>query len=134
MGMTVFVIPPLLNCSRNDENQTSIHGWNLRPGGLETGTYHATNIQSYQYERTRNPNSPAAPFRAVAKFERDIRHLADRANETIFRMTAVEAFVRELAIRTLGDTPETAALCQRIDTCYKESLEQFLASRKANRN
>ena len=100
-----------------------------KQGLIMPSTFNPMNMNEPQ-----NPNSPASPVRGVAKFERDIRHLAERANETILRMTAVEAFVRELAIRTLGDTPETAALCQRIDTCYKESLEQFLASRKANRN
>ena len=81
-----------------------------------------------------DPGKPNAPFRGVAKFERDIRHLAERANETILRMSAVEAFVRDLAVKTLGDTPETAALCERIDACYKESLREFLATRKPNRN
>jgi hypothetical protein len=41
------------------------------------------------------------------------------------RIAAIERFVRELAMESLGDTPETANLCKNIDKYFHQKLKEI---------
>jgi hypothetical protein len=48
---------------------------------------------------------------------------SDLANTA--RIAAIERFARELAIKSLGDTPDTASFCKLIDKYFHQKLAEI---------
>jgi hypothetical protein len=58
--------------------------------------------------------------------DKEVRNkLIENAIMNTARIAAIERFVQDLATRALGDSPETAAYCKRINKYFHQSLAKI---------
>jgi len=69
----------------------------------------------------RNDNSSTRAKR-LEQVEKDAVHLSAKTAEAICKLDAMESFFKELAMRALGDTPETSRFIDELKASYQEAL------------